>query len=173
MIDHYLTRGAKMTLLAGVLASSMVVSRAMAQSPAPTETPAPAHPAAGAPFRFQPNRVPSRAMEYYGLVWGVASLSVKSVESGEMIRFSYRVLDAEKAKTLNDRKLEPALIDPQAGVQLVVPSLEQVGQLRQSSTPEAGKSYWMAFSNSGRVVKRGDHVNVVVGQFHANGLLVE
>jgi len=90
-----------------------------------------------------------------------------------MIRFSYRVIDADKAKTLNDKKAEPSLIDPQAGVQLVVPSLEQVGQLRQSSTPEAGESYWMAFSNKGRLVKRGDRVDVVIGQFHAKGLLVE
>jgi hypothetical protein len=37
--------------------------------------------------------------------------------------------------------------------ELVVPSLEKLGQLRQSSTPEAGKSYWMAFSNKGRAVK--------------------
>jgi hypothetical protein len=173
MIDRNAISGTKVMLLAGVLASSIVVSRAMAQSSASAGTPAPAHPTAGAPYRFPPNRVPSRAMEYYGLVWGVESLSVKSVESGEMIRFSYHVLDADKAKALNDKKAEPALIDPQAGVQLEVPSLEQVGQLRQSSTPEAGKSYWMAFSNSGRVVKRGDHVNVVIGQFHANGLLVE
>ena len=68
-----------------------------------------------------------------------------------MIRFSYRVIDADKAKTLNDKKAEPSLIDPQAGVQLVLPSLEQVGQLRQSSTPEAGKSYWMEFPNKGRL----------------------
>jgi len=26
-------------------------------------------------------------------------------------------------------------------------------------------SYWMAFSNSGRRVKRGDRVNVVIGHF--------
>jgi len=90
-----------------------------------------------------------------------------------MIRFSYRVIDAGKAKTLNDRKAEPSLIDPQSGVQLVVPALEQVGQLRQSSTPEAGKSYWMAFSNKGRLVKRGDRVNVVIGHFRADGLVVD
>ena len=101
---------------------------------------------------------------YYGLVWGVESLSVKSVESGEIIRFSYRVVDADKAKPLNDKKSEPVLIDPRAGVKLVIPSLEKVGQLRQTSTPEAGKSYWMAFSNKGGVVKRGDRVNVVIGQ---------
>jgi hypothetical protein len=69
--------------------------------------------------------------------------------------------------------LTPSLIDPQAGVSLEVPSLEQVGMLRQASTPEAGKQYWMAFSNAGRPVKRGDRVNVVIGQFHADGLIVE
>ena len=163
----------KSMLLIGVFASGILVIQLGGQSSAPTGTPAPAQPTAAAPYRFQVNRVPSRAMEYYGLVWGVESLSVKWAESGEMIRFSYRVIDAEKAKALNDKKAEPSLIDPQAGVQLVVPSLEQVGQLRQSSTPEAGKSYWMAFSNSGRVVKRGDRVDVVIGQFHAKGLLVE
>jgi hypothetical protein len=31
----------------------------------------------------------------------------------------------------------------------------------------------MAFSNPRRTVKRGDRVNVVIGQFHADGLLVE
>ena len=90
-----------------------------------------------------------------------------------MIRFSYRVLDPDKAKVLNDKKNDPSLIDPKAGVKLVVPRLEKVGQLRQSSTPEAGKSYWMAFSNKGRLVKKGDHVDVVVGQFHAEGLVVD
>jgi len=110
---------------------------------------------------------------HYGLVWGVDGLSVKAVESGEIIRFTYRVLDADKAKALNDKKYEPSLIDPQAGVKLVVPSLEQVGQLRNSGTPEAGKSYWMAFSNKGRVVKRGDRVSVVIGQFRADGLVVD
>jgi len=107
------------------------------------------------------------------MVWGVDSLSAKSVESGEMIRFSYTVVDADKAKPLNDKKSEPALIDPQAGVKLVIPSLEKVGQLRQSGTPVAGKSYWMAFSNKGRLVKRGDRVDVVIGNFRAEGLVVD
>jgi hypothetical protein len=103
----------------------------------------------------------------------VDNLSVKLVESGEIIRFSYRVLDADKAVVLNDKKLEPSLIDYEAGAKLVVPSLEQVGQLRQSSTPEAGRSYWMAFSNKGRLVKRGHRVTVAIGQFKAEGLVVE
>jgi hypothetical protein len=110
---------------------------------------------------------------YYSAVWGVDSLSVKLAESGEIIRFAYRVLTPDRAKALNNKKTDPLLIDPQAGVQLVVPTMDKVGQLRTSSTPEAGKSYWMAFSNKGRRVKRGDRVNVVIGQFRATGLVVE
>jgi hypothetical protein len=141
-----------------------------AQATPPTAAPA-AQPAARA--ALYRNRVPKRAGLYYDLVWGVESLSAKSVESGEIIRFSYSVVDAEKAMPLNDKKSEPVLIDPQAGVKLVIPSLEKVGQLRQSSTPIAGKSYWMAFSNKGRLVKRGDRVDVVIGNFRAQGIVVD
>jgi hypothetical protein len=161
----------KTMLLAGVLASSLLVTQVGAQS----QSAAPAGPsrAGGAASRYQPNRFAGRAGKYYALVWGVDSLSVKAAESGELIRFTYRVLDANKAKALNDKKNEPVLIDPKAGVKLVVPSLEKVGQLRQSSTPEAGRSYWMAFSNKGRLVKRGDRVNVVIGPFRTEGLVVD
>jgi len=162
-------------LLVGVLlASSVVFSRA--QSPADKEQPAAGagKPAVtGSPYRNQPSRIANKARAYYGLVWGVEGLSVKVVESGEMIRFSYHVLDPEKAKPLNDKKVEPVLISPDKRVKLVIPSLEKVGQLRQSATPEAGKSYWMAFSNKGGVVKRGDRINIVIGNFHADGLEVE
>jgi hypothetical protein len=66
------------------------------------------------------------------------------------------------------------LIEPEAQVKLVgSSSLEKVGKLRQSSTPQAGKSYWMAFSNKVRLVKLGDHVSVVIGQFRADGLVVD
>jgi hypothetical protein len=143
------------------------------QSPADTTHKVPASNAAGPPTRYLPNRFAGRAGMFYKAVWGVDSLSVKSAESGEIIRFTWRVLDANKAGPLNDKKIEPSLIDPQAGVSLVVPTLEKIGQLRQSVPPEAGKSYWMAFSNKGRVVKRGDRVNVVIGTFHANGLVVD
>ena len=110
---------------------------------------------------------------YYQSVWGIDSLAVRAVESGQLIRFKYRVLDAAKAQQLNDKKAEPALIDPRAGVQLVVPSLEKVGQLRQTMSPEEGKVYWMAFSNPRRSVKPGDRVTIIIGRFRAKNLVVE
>jgi hypothetical protein len=156
--------------------ATALVCSAMAQSTKPSDpAPAPSGQStpAGAPgpTRYHPS-VPKRAIQYYSMVWGVDSLDVKWTESGEVIRFTYRVLDPVKAAILNDKKFEPSLIDPEAGVKLVVPSLEKVGQLRQSSTPEAGKSYWMAFSNKGRYVKKGHRVDVVIGTFRAQGLVV-
>ena len=53
------------------------------------------------------------------------------------------------------------------------PCTENIGQLGQRQTPGAGKSYLMAFSNKGRLVKRGHRVNVVIGASHANRLVVE
>src|SRR5215470_13320960 len=156
--------------------ATALLSSAMGQSTKPTD-PAPASSGQSAPASSPgPSRyhqsVPRRALQYYSMVWGVDSLDVKWTESGEVIRFTYRVLDPMKAAVLNDNKFEPSLIDPDAGVKLVVPSLEKVGKLRQSSTPEAGKSYWMAFSNKGRYVKKGHRVDVVIGTFRAEGLVV-
>jgi hypothetical protein len=110
---------------------------------------------------------------FYQGIWGVGELRVKSAESGELIRFNYRVLDPEKAVALNDKKAEPELLDARAGVKLSVPQMEKVGKLRQSSTPKAGMTYWMAFSNPTLAVKRGDRVDVVIGSFRATNLVVE
>ena len=149
---------------------TQAASKTQAGKKSGTTTPAKS---AGPPTRYLPNRFAGRAGVYYKAVWGIDSLSVKWAESGELIRFSWRVLDPEKARVLSDKKVEPSLIDPQAGVSLVIPTMEKVGQLRQSQTPEAGRSYWMVFSNKGRIVKRGHRVNVVVGPFRAENLVVD
>jgi hypothetical protein len=162
-------------LLAGVLASGMLVLRAGAQSPAPAGRPAQADKPATTAVRshYRPNRFAGRAGEYYRLIWGIDSLSVRWTESGEVIKFTFRVLDADKAKPLNDKKLEPSLIDETAHVKLVVPMVDKVGLLRQTSDPEVGKTYWMVFSNKGGYVKRGDRVSILIGKFRADGLVVD
>jgi hypothetical protein len=174
-IFHEVVRARVGMLVTLILAGDMLFAAAWAKSAqangataAPSTTAA--HPSGSR--RYHPS-TPARARDYYQLIWGVDSLTVRSVESGELIRFNYRILDAIKAQALNDKKSEPFLVDERAGVKLVVPSLEKVGQLRQSSTPEAGKVYWMAFSNKGGMVKRGDQVTVVIGKFRADGLIVE
>ena len=144
----------------------------------PTQTVAQAGAAAKPPAPVvwrgsQLNRSSRRAEMYYQGLWGVGELRVKVAESGEIIRFDYRVLDPQKAVALNDKKAEPELLDAQAGVKLSVPQMEKVGKLRQSSTPKAGMTYWMAFANPTLAVKRGHRVDVVIGSFRASNLVVE
>jgi len=165
-----------------MLLAALVAAPAVAAPPdaGPGSTPtqpatiAPKHaPTKPARTRYAPDRFAGRARKYYQLVWGVDSLGVKLVESGEVVRFTYRVIDPARARALNEKGNEPSLIDPRAGVKLVVPKMEKIGPLRQSGVPEAGKAYWMAFSNKGRPVKKGDRVDVVIGQFRAPGLVVD
>jgi hypothetical protein len=165
-----MTRIPKWFALAGVITAGIALSPAAPAQP-PSGTTQASHSTTGA--HYLPDRFAGRAGAYYKYVWGVDSLRVRSAESGELVLFAWRVLDPSLAKILNDKRSVPALIDPQAGVSLVVPTVENAGMLRQSAAPEAGKSYWMAFSNKGHLVKRGDRVNVVIGQFQAIGLMVD
>ena len=164
--------GTHRILVAIFLASSVAFSGA--QSAPPQQSQNPSKPAPAPAWQgSQLNHLSHRAEMYYETVWGIGELHIKATESGELIRFNYRVVDPEKAVALNDKKVEPELIDSEAGVKLTVPQMEKVGQLRQSSTPKAGMVYWMAFSNPTRAVKRGHRVDVVIGQFKANALVVE
>lgn len=171
MLNQVILRSGK-PLVVILLASSVVFSGAQSAPPQTSQSagqPAPAPVWRGA----QASRLSRRAEMYYETVWGVSELHVKTAESGGLIRFNYRVLDPQKAAALNDKKAQPEMLDIQAGVKLVVPQMDKIGQLRQSSSPKAGMTYWMAFSNPTRVVKPGHRVDVVIGSFRAENLIVE
>lgn len=134
------------------------------------------HPEAAAKAKespYHPAGMARRAKQYYLSVWGVDNFLVRRVSSGELVRFSFRVVDPARAAVLIDHRVQPHLIDPERGVVLEIPVLEQVGDLRQKGEPVANKEYWMAFSNKGDPVKSGDRVSVIVGSFRADGLPVE
>jgi pyruvate/2-oxoglutarate dehydrogenase complex dihydrolipoamide acyltransferase (E2) component len=113
-----------------------------------------------------------KARRVYAADWGIDHIEVRGTSSGQLIRFSYRVVDAKKAQVLDDKKATPHLFDAKAKAVLEVPTMDKIGQLRQSSSPENGKEYWMVFSNKGGHVKAGDRVNIVIGPFHVEGLAV-
>ena len=106
-------------------------------------------------------------------LWGIDDVHVRSTASGALVRLSYRVVSADKAKILNSKDATPYLVDEQHGLALQVPVMEQVGQLRQVAAPQDGRDYWMAFSNKGRYLKPGNHVTLIVGNLRINGLVVE
>ena len=163
-------------LFAGTVAALLLLAGATA-APLPSGSAAAAVPSgsASAPRKspFPQQRESSRAQKFYVSRWGIEDLRVRSTNSGNLIRFSYRVVNADLAQALNDKHNSAALVSPRARVVLQVPVMEKVGPLRQAMTPEAGKEYWMVFSNKGNFVKPGDRVDVLIGSFHADSLMVE
>lgn len=130
-------------------------------------------PAARKASPYRPVSVPNSAREYYQAVWGVDRMLVRRTASGNLIRFSYRVTDAARATVVNDNHATPYMYGQRSSALLHVPVMDKVGELRQSGVPEATKNYWMVFSNKGDLVKTGDRVNVIIGSFRADGLIVE
>lgn len=125
------------------------------------------------PSDYQNTRGSEKAQQYYAGVWGVDKLRASSTNSGNLIKFSYRVLQPQRAAPLGDHEAAPELIGIRSNAVLHIPTMEKIGQLRQMSAAQADKEYWMVFSNKGNLIRRGDEVSVVIGHFHADGLIVE
>jgi hypothetical protein len=110
---------------------------------------------------------------YFESKWGVDIVGVKLVSSGWMLQFKYRVTDPEKAGVLLDSETKPYLVDGVSGAKLAVPALENVGELRQATAPQTGRTYFVMFGNANQVVKRGNRVRIEIGSFLAEDLIVE
>jgi len=124
---------------------------------------------AGAP---EPSAVTSSPPEIVER-WGVELRGVRLAAAGMMLDFRYRVVDPQKAAPLFVRQTKPVLIHEASGARLVVPRPPTTGPLRNSNTPQAGRTYFMFFGNPGRFVKAGQRVSVEIGAFKAEGLLVQ
>lgn len=144
--------------------------------PAPRKAAAPRAGASARASKVSPYhgmKLSDKARNFYPAAWGVDQLHVSSTSSGNLIRFSFRVVQPKLAKELGDHEATPYLFAPRSNAMLQVPTMEKIGQLRQLGASESGKDYWMVFSNKGKLVRPGERVNVIIGKFHADGLVVE
>jgi len=167
-------------LLAGILASSILTPIALAQNASPETTAS----VSGAKQAVSDSAIGTasvaasqgwrlRNAASYKRNWGVDIVGVRLVSSGHMLEFRYRVLDSTKAMDVNDKKATAYLIDEKSGARLTVPVMEKIGQLRQTDLPKNDQTYWMIFANEGKIVKRGDKVDLSIGKFHCDGLIVD
>jgi len=174
----------KEMLLAALLAASLVVCAPRARADAqgarttksqatPAAAPAPAPSARPAAHRLIDVPYSERAETYRARRFGVDHLRVRSISSGSSLEFRYRVVDPDKAQLLTDKRAKPLMIDQATGTKLEVPTMEKIGELRQTATLEQGREYWMVFANRGKLVKPGQRVDVKIGSFRAEGLTVE
>lgn len=105
--------------------------------------------------------------------WGIEILAIRQSAAGYMLDMRYKVIDAEKAIPIFDRKVRPYLIDQASGAKFAVPNPPKTGPLRTSDRPQAGRNYFIFFANPGRFIKPGSKVTVVIGDFRAENLTVE
>lgn len=146
---------------------SVQLAQSGVSSPSTAAISAPPTPGRSPYTPFQSKRA---RLTYQGF-WGIEGIRVSEASSGALLRVSYRIVDATKAKALHDERSTPYLIDESTGAVLKVPDMPKVGELRSKMTPVNGKEYWIAFSNKG-LVKPGSRVDLVIGTFRANGLVV-
>lgn len=105
--------------------------------------------------------------------WGVRVIGIRTTAAGYMLDFRYRILDADKATPILNRKTKPELIVEHNGTKLYVPVTSKIGPLRQSAKfVKEDKNYYMFFANPGRYVQPGDKVTVVIGDFKAEHITV-
>ena len=157
-----------------LLCAALLAGSATATQPAKPATSTARHKSTKAktsPYRA--THMTGSAETYYALSYGVDQLSVKLAESGQLVRFNYRVTDTARASALHDKAASPYLLDEKVHAVLQVPVMEKVGPLRQAIPAEYGKSYWMVFSNKGNLVKAGHRVSIVIGQSRMDGLVVQ
>ena len=115
----------------------------------------------------------ARYSDRYKRNWGVDIAGVRHVSSGYMLRLSYTVVDVARAAPLFDKRSRPYLIDNKTGARLAVPAMENIGELRQTATPIPGRTYFVIFGNPGKLVQPGDRVNIVIGDFKAEDVIVD
>jgi hypothetical protein len=157
-------------LLAGLVAGSLAIAASSAPARGARAAEEAVH-LAVAPAPVGPAHHP-REKTFLKRQWGVEVMYVRQTAAGYMLEFRYRVLDAEKAKPLFERRTKPVLTDAETGAQLIVPTPAKTGALRNSNPPIAGRVYWMFFANPGKLVQPGHHVSVDIGQFRAEDLVV-
>jgi hypothetical protein len=154
-----------------IAAACLAIAAAHAGS-ASTTPPAPkAATAGGSPYVRSAQS--DTAAARYTIEWGVSDMHVRLTSQGTLVRFTYHVVDAAKAKALGDKAAAPKMFNPRTHAELQIPVMEKIGELRQTTGFESGKDYWMVFSNTGGLVKSGDRVAVRAGTFYVEGLLVD
>ena len=104
--------------------------------------------------------------------WGIRPLSIRLSAAGNLLDYRFRVIDPDKAMAVMKRGDKVYLIDQASGIKLPVPRTK-VGPLRQTGTkPKAGKVYPIMFSNTGKVIKSGSKVTLVIGDFRMENIVV-
>jgi len=105
--------------------------------------------------------------------FGIKIVSLRPTGGGQMLDLRFQVIDPEKAKAVLDKNKKAYVLDDKTGKTLPVP-VTKAGSLRQTTLkPEAGRIYFMLFSNPGGMVREGGSVSLIIGDFRKDSIVVD
>lgn len=105
--------------------------------------------------------------------FGIKIVSLRPTAGGQMLDLRFQVIDPEKAKPVLDKNKKAYILDSKTGKTLPVP-VTKAGSMRQATLkPEAGRIYFILFSNPNRMVKEGGNVSLLIGDFRKDGIIVD
>jgi hypothetical protein len=129
----------------------------------------PACAAAAAGGTHTEDRMPSDPEKNFG----IKIVSLRPTAGGQMLDLRFQVIDPEKAKAVLDKNKKAYLLDGQTGKTLPVP-VTKAGSMRQTTiSPEAGRIYFILFSNPNRMVKEGGSISLIIGDFRKDSIVVD
>ena len=109
--------------------------------------------------------------------WGIKLYGIHWTAGGYMLQMTFRVLDPDKAFPLLKRHTKRYVIVEKSGAVLEVPFTQKLGSLkstvRTSNMVKKDRNYTALFANPGKHVNPGDRVDLVIGNFMAEGLTVQ
>jgi hypothetical protein len=105
--------------------------------------------------------------------FGVVIDSLSTTAGGYMLDLRLRVLEPVAAAPLLARRLRPRVVTAD-GSALTVPVAPKLGALRQTAAAaKADGRYFALFANPGQRVRRGERVEVELGELRVEGVVVE
>jgi hypothetical protein len=106
--------------------------------------------------------------------WGIEIVKLKITAAGHILDLRYRVIDPVKSFPVFDTKIKPVLLDELSGRDLSIYTAPRIGGMRQKARrPEAGRVYFILFSNPGDLVKEGNKVTLKIEDVKVEHIPVE
>ena len=123
--------------------------------------------------QIEGDQVQSNSIQEFKDLYGIEVVALRYSAAGHMLDFRFRVVDSDKAMPFFREDIKPYLVDKATGKSLDVPVPSKLGPARPTGrNPKLGITYWMFFGNPG-LVKPGDQVTIVVGDYKLEDLIVE
>jgi hypothetical protein len=104
--------------------------------------------------------------------FGIRIISIRPTALGRMLDLRFEVVDPQKAEPILNKNNKAFIVDAKSGKTLPVP-VTKSGSMRQTTLkPEAGRVYFILFSNPSGMVKEESSVALVIGDFRKEGIRV-